>query len=152
MKKTQINTLDFLIAVFIFSLALIYAVTSLNEAAQNALSETDYKYMMLSAIEVSEILVKNNGVPSAWNRSSVELIGLASGDRKISEEKVNEFCNMTQDDTRKIFRTQYYIHFSINGNKTISCGLTPSGKKAVSIRRKILFNNENGVLEVTLWR
>lgn len=152
MKNAQINTLDFLIALLIFSLALIYAVTSLNESTQNAVSETDYKYMMLSAIGVSEALVKNSGVPSAWNRSNVELIGLASDDRIISEEKVTEFCNMTQENIRRIFRIPYYLHFSITGDKTIACGMNPNGKKAVSIRRKILFNDENGILEVTLWR
>lgn len=151
-KKAQINTLDFLIAVFIFSLVLIYAITSLNESAKNAISETDYKYMMITAIGISETLVKNNGIPSAWDKSNVELVGLASADRKISEQKVNEFCNMTQDEIRIIFRIPYYIHFSVNGTKTVACGISPNGKKTVSIRRNVFYENKSAVLEVALWR
>lgn len=151
-NRAQISTIDFLTAVFIFSLVLAYAVSSLNDASIRTVTETDYKYMIINTLEISDILVKNPGIPSSWNSTYVEFPGLASDDRIISPYKVNQFCNLTENQIRSIFRIPYFIYFSIIGNSTVECGLKQNGTKSVSIRRNVLFENKNAVLEVTLWK
>ncbi|MBN2368817.1 hypothetical protein JXC34_07375 [Candidatus Woesearchaeota archaeon] len=151
MKKAQISSMDFLTAVFIFCLVVAYAMSVINDSSIKSFTETDYKYMTVSAIEITDFLIKSPGIPSSWNSSNVIFAGLASKDRVISSSKVTEFCNLTQNQTRAMLRIPYYVHFSIIGNNTIECGLIPSGKKAVSIRRNVFFEDKNAVLKLTLW-
>jgi hypothetical protein len=115
-------------------------------------SETDYKYMIMTAVEISDVLVKNEGFPSFWNTTNVEVPGFASDDRIISGSKLDQLCNISQNKTRSILKIPYYVNFLVTGNRTVECGSRPNGTKVVVIRRNIFFENKNGVLEVTVWR
>jgi len=154
-KKAQINTMDFLTALFIFCLVLAYAIGNLNDAESRALSDTDYKYMIVSAVEISDALIKNPGIPESWNSTNVEFPGLAADDRVISSYKVDQFCSLTPNATASMFRIPYHMLFSLTGNRTVQCGpAVPATNrtKAVTVRRNVFFENKNAVLQVTLWK
>ncbi|MFH1249234.1 MAG: hypothetical protein V1660_03710 [archaeon] len=150
-KKAQISTMDFLTAVFIFSIVLAYAISAITEAEIKALTETDYKYMIVNAIQISDYLSRNPGIPYSWDSTNVKMPGLAYDDRMISSQKVDQFCLINQNDTKDMFRIQYHLYFSLTGNRTVQCGSAPNGDKAVNIKRNVFFEGKDGVLQVTLW-
>jgi hypothetical protein len=149
-NKAQTISFDLLIAVFIFSIILVLIMIKLNYYNETLFEKAEYRDMMLRAFEISEALVKTSGKPTGWDSTNVVFLGLASDDRKISKEKAEEFCNISETRIRSMLDLSYYFYFNLNG--TITCGSIPAGKKIVSVKRNVFFEGKNAILEFTLWR
>lgn len=156
-KKAQIFTTDFFIAFFIFSILIIVAMVSWNNYYIKITEINDYDIMMNKAFQISDVLVKSQGYPLEWDSENVQIIGLASEDRELSLDKVNLFANLPLNKSKNIFKTQdSKFHFSIKNFdgeilKEYGYNMT-NAKKSVNVRRYLLYNDEEAVMEFTLWK
>jgi len=164
-KKSQISTIDVLVAVFIFAVVFTIIMINWHNYSVKLTNKLEREVILSQAIEITDVLVKTQGAPTNWNRTNVELIGLASSDRKISEEKVQEFCNITYNTTKQIFGLLYDYDFHIESYSTdifsegswseeIMCGkaVGTDVRKVVSLRRSITYKNKTSALIFSLWR
>src|SRR3989344_6068419 len=97
-KKGQIMIMDLFMSFFVFILLISSVIFTWNAYTLRLNDKLDYEEMMTKAFHVSDLLIENPGVPSEWEKSSssVEVIGLATKDRVLSEEKVNAFINFDE--------------------------------------------------------
>lgn len=156
-KQAQLFTIDFFLALFIFSILLIASMVSWNNYNSKIISEMEYNTLMNKAFQISNALVKSQGYPVSWNSENVQIIGLASDDRMLSSDKVNEFIDIPKNTTEKIFKIyEYDFYFSLKNMdnvllKEYGYNLT-NAKKSASIRRYVLYDGEKAVMEFTLWK
>ena len=150
-KKAQVSTTDMLIAIIIFVTLVTFIILGWHNYNEMLLARLENEVAVSKAIEITDHFVKTPGIPTSWNRTNVELIGLASSDRKISEEKVQEFCNISYYEARQLLNLAYQFYFSIEETE---CGLAPSekAKKVVSLTRPVIYRNESTLLKLSLWR
>ncbi len=149
--KAQISTIDMIIAMFIFATLVTFVIMSWYNYNGKLLTRLEHEAIISKATEITDNFIKTPGMPTAWNRTNVEFIGLAYSDRKISEEKVQEFCNISYNEARNLLNLMYHFHFSI---KETECGIEPleEAKKVVSITRPVIYKNETTMLKFSLWR
>lgn len=148
--------MDIFFALSIFCVLLIIIAITLNNYGQKSSSEIESDIMITKAFQISDLLIKTEGFPSKWNNDNIEIAGLASSDRVISEEKLSNFTNLSINKTKSLLKTQIYNFYltlkKVSGENITKYGKIPSGKKTVSIRRYVLFKNESAILDFSLWR
>ena len=166
-KKSQVSTIDILVAVSIFAIVFTIIMINWNNYSVKLSDKLEYELIFSQAIEITDGLIKTPGAPTNWNRTNVELIGLASPARKVSEEKVKEFCNITYSETKKLFNLLYDYNFLIESvNLTsgiygvgdwyeeINCGnpVEINATKVVSLRRPVIYGNKTSAIVFSIWR
>lgn len=156
-KKSQISIADLFLAASIFVILLGAVVFIYNHYNVKFESRQSFNRMQLSAMQITEILVKSEGVPGNWefNSTETELIGLAYNSRNLSMNKVEAFVNMSYDESKQLLGVNDDFYFkisSIDGNILAEKGNNATGNKAVGIERRIMYNEENAVLSFMLWR
>jgi hypothetical protein len=87
--------MDFILAIFIFSLCLVLYYKILPNVQSQELNNLNNVY--LDAKIVSESLV-TQGYPPGWNRTDVQRIGITDGGSIINYTKLYRFRNMTLED------------------------------------------------------
>jgi len=156
MSKGQIITMDFFTAALIFFLLITISLITLYTYPIR-LTETQIRNeMLINALQISDSLVKSPGTPSSWedNASSVETIGLADSDRILSEKKVNQFVNLSYNQSLSLlsFYNFYFRLINSSNHELVTYGNKTNGTTAVSIRRYVLYNNAQTTMELTLWK
>jgi hypothetical protein len=160
-KRGQITVFDMLIAVLLFSFLVTVVMLTWYTYNQRLLVKLEREEAISKAIEITDLFVRTSGLPSEWNSTNVILIGLATSDRKISEDKAREFCNVSYDEARTIMNIPYHFYFYVSSytpgvgwEKDVECGnqITEDTKKAVSFRRPVLYKDGLGTLGFILWR
>lgn len=155
-KKGQINSIDAFFALAIFSILLILVVINMNNYSQKLNEKIEYDNMMTKAFQISELLVKDRGVPTNWNTNNVQIIGLAAEDRMLSEEKINYMKNLSINEAKSIFKiydSNFYLSLkNVNGSSITDYGSPFTGKKAVNIKRYVLYKNASAILEFSVWK
>ncbi len=168
-KRAQIFSAEFLLAYFIFSLALITAFYLWNSINSDILaSERIYEIEEIS-VDTAEKLVNTAGLPYNWNSAGEILsIGLANESRILDQGKILKFkeimnsSNSNYEDNKYILgigRYDFYLNITdINetgisiGNQSLSAGKIPINEtyKITTIRTAIL-NNEIVRIKLTVW-
>ena len=103
MKKSQILTTDFFIAMFIFAVLLIFLGSLWNNHNQRRIQQHEYNDMMIKAMRITDLLVKGpgweSGATTKWELfpANVEVLGLATEDRVLSSAKVITFVNQVNN-------------------------------------------------------
>lgn len=156
MSKGQVITMDFFFATLIFFVLIIITVVALY-VYPIRLTETQIRNEMLTnAFQISDTFIKTPGIPSSWenNYSSIKIIGLADSDRILSEKKVNQFVNLNYNYSLNLISFYDFYFRIINSSNTeiITYGILPNGTIAVSVRRYILYNDDQATMELTLWK
>ena len=156
-KKAQIFVIDFFIALFIFSVLLISIMFSWNNYNSKINEKIEYDLLINKAFQISNSLVRSSGFPPGWTEENVQIIGLASEDRVLSQSKIDSFAEFPLNTTAKEFKTYdytfYFILKDINGNKIVDYGTNmTNAKKSATIRRYVVYNDEKATIEITLWR
>lgn len=156
MSKAQLATTDFYVALIIFIILLGVILLTLNNYTIRLDREQDKNEILLVAFQLSDALVKNLGTPSSWedNATKLEVIGLAEDDHILSAKKVDAFINLSYN-TTKVFIRNYDFYFRIldyYNNTLITYGMPFNGTSSVSTRRYVIYNNENAIMELTLWK
>lgn len=140
MKKAQLWSLDFAIAIVIFITALTLMLFFFNYSTSQSVEQNEFIEMQKTALTVSDSLVRTPGHPSNWTASSVTIIGLAIEDNVLDENKILEFVNMGYETARSMLVGKYQFFFemralnnnivNINGTN-ITIGNIPSNSTAV---------------------
>lgn len=153
-RKAQINAFDFIIASSI-SVMILVSVASTFFFYERKINEfTLYNDLSTKAFQVSDVLIKTEGIPSNWNSTNVNIIGLVSEDRVINEDKLNNFINLDQQEIKDKLATNYDIYFNltnITGKSIASIGNPPAGIRSIVIKRYVTYKNEEAIMEFGLW-
>lgn len=155
-RKAQLSSADFALAISI-AIIILLSVISAFIYYENKINEAiSYNDLLTKNFQISDALVKMQGIPSNWESSNVYVIGLAFEDRKISRKKLDQFVNMDERDIKSIMKTNYEFHFNIryiNGTSIKSAGtnLSESRTRSVTIERYVFYENKTAIIEFKLW-
>lgn len=149
-KKGQAWGVDLMIAVMIFSVALVsFYLYSLNEVGGTIeISET----LSYDGRAITNILL-SSGTPEDWNEGNVIEMGILTDD-KINETKLERFYNFALNNysqTKRVFNTKFDYYFFLDRNMTInSIEVDGIGKPGVT-RNNIDVNNLIKISRVTVY-
>ncbi len=157
-KKGQAWGFDLIAASFIFigGILLFYTYSiNLSDETEDLIAGMNYEGSAIAESLLSE------GIPSAWNASNVERIGLLDSG-KINDEKLSNFYQLSIDDyqkTRSLFNTKYNYYISLEVNMSInSLEIEGIGSRALSpknllrITRLTIYKNKPVILNVDIWK
>jgi hypothetical protein len=161
-KKSQVWSLDLMVAIFIFlgALLLFYKYT----VNAGTLGEGEENNLLMDAKLISSYLV-STGYPEQWTESNVSLIGLTDGDMRIIDWKVEQFSNIALADytnSRRLLSAMnnYYVSFEDkHGNALNVNGIWGIGKNytadnpdsLIKVERFLIYNSSIIKLKVHVW-
>ena len=155
MSKAQLSVMDFSIALIIFTVLITAIILNLNTYPIRLNDQQNKNEMLINAFQISNSLTKNLGNPSSWEDdvNSLNSIGLADFDRRLSIDKVNAFINLDYETAKRImgFYDFYFRILDLSNNEILSSGQSFNGTSSINIRRYVIYNNEKSILEFTLW-
>lgn len=163
--KGEAVSLDTILALVIFSIALVGVVHVEGTLSSSASDAEELRRAQDRLIELSDQLVMTRGEPDGWyNASKVKSIGLAYRDHRLSDDKLVALTRMTHRSLQGNLSTgpnSIFIELltSTGGNCTvrstnISVGARPaSPRERISIDRLVMTEDmRNCTLRLTLWR
>ena len=158
-NKAQAVITDLFIALFIFLLLVSTIIFIWNRYSTRFNEDLEYKDMQLKALEISDLLIKTQGYPENWelDPSSVDILGLASSDRVLSEEKINALIlNITYQNATMFLGLptyDFYLRLSyLNGTMIQDYGLSSTSELSVSVKRIVSYKNEKVIFETRIWK
>ncbi|MHA1289513.1 MAG: hypothetical protein ACTSPB_19155, partial [Candidatus Thorarchaeota archaeon] len=113
-SKGQIFSTDIMIAVGIFLLLLGFCFIVWNGILRTATLEINREKTFETTYQILDMLVRSPGIPSYWNRTNVQSIGLAKSDRVLDQKKVEELLEMPESEVAEKFgigTLNYTIYF-----------------------------------------
>ncbi|MEA3513880.1 MAG: hypothetical protein U9R34_00200 [Nanoarchaeota archaeon] len=156
-KRGQIWYSDFIVAVLIFSLALMlyYSHITNSSMQEDAIMEE----LVADGKSISSALI-SGGSPTNWTNTTVIRIGITNNDHRINQTKIDEFYAMEYLTAHRLFGTRFnhYIFFenstgnriNITGGETI--GTEPSDhKRLIQITRFMIYESEIIKMKVQIW-
>jgi hypothetical protein len=152
-RKGQINSIDFMIAVLIFAVLLVFLIGFwfLNMAEISTMMERDR--LDSAAIAVSDMLVKTPGVPGNWEEdpSSAWAVGLAESQNVLIGEKVANFTALDYNASKEIMGIDgdYYFYIEdLEGNRLHEAGVPELGEGVAPVLRFGILEGEIVKVEV----
>lgn len=167
-KNAQVFSGEFLIAYFIFAIALVLVFYMWDTTTADIMQfEHLYKLEDIS-VDVAEKLIKTKGIPENWSSDDVDSIGLVSGSRILDSEKVLKFLKMMnssnsnyEDNKYLLGIGKYDFHFEITdidgtvikiNNLTCETGKPPVNETyMLTVTRTAILNNEIVRTILTVW-
>lgn len=157
MKRAQAWGFDLLVAVALFTVALItfylYAI-NYDSGQTSTATELEKEARSIAAILLSE------GSPTNWDTYSVIKPGLLT-DKQLNETKIAELkaiADTDYDRTQNLLGTSkhWYLNFSqpltINGSEVSGFGNVPSSyTELIKVERVSSFKNELVTLYIEVW-
>ncbi|MFC1755076.1 hypothetical protein ACFL96_17065 [Thermoproteota archaeon] len=156
-RKAQVGMADLFIAASVFIILLVAIAFVYNLYSEKFQARQRFNRMQISAFQISNILVKSEGIPFDWETDpqNTVMIGLAGNKRIFSDDKVDAFLNMDYNMTKEIFKSGYDYNFKIyrlNGQILAEKGTNITGNAtAVSMERRVLYDDEEVVMALLLW-
>lgn len=161
-KSGQAVIIDFVIAIIIFLIAFIFIAGTYTQQASRLESETSDTSLMLKAFDITEMLTKSEGIPNNWNISNVQAIGLASGDRVLSTQKITQFSNLSYNVSKDLFGIvgkEFFIQIrDLTNANLFEAGVSPlegntcnNSYRAVTLRRFAFWGGQKVIIYFTLW-
>jgi hypothetical protein len=158
-KKGQVWSLDFVVALVIFSIAL-YFFYSYGSASLDTQNE-EIGEMQIQAEKLSQNLI-SSGYPTNWTNSTVISIGLTDGNTRLDPNKVLEFSKINYQHAKNSLSTKYdfQITFRDRNNQTLNIlGEELLGKNIsledpaniIPTKRFLFYNSEIISMEVLIW-
>lgn len=166
-KRGQVAVLDLFIAAVVFGILVTTIMLTWNEYNIRIEKHIDYNDLTIKAFHITDLLTQYPGKPTAWEKPRpfisplekkppITTIGLAYEEGIIDEYKLSEFLNMSYNETRDVFNIKLYDYYfkmiKIDGsdfNPKIEKGVLKN-KTIVSIRRLVLYNNDESILQFQL--
>jgi hypothetical protein len=156
MARAQVYYIEFIIAIFFFTLMLGLFVNSVISAQD----DSGLGPLTTEARAVSEHLM-SEGVPGDWNLSNVQKIGLTDGKSRINETKLQMFSNMSYSQTRSALNigSEYYFYLEDRNSSRIliagkqGIGLEPAdAKRVIKNLRLAIYGSEIVKMVVLVWQ
>ncbi|MEK6934655.1 MAG: hypothetical protein AABW46_02145 [Nanoarchaeota archaeon] len=165
-KKAQVNTIDLIIAVSLFFVLILSFILIWDNYAKKLDEKVKYDNIAEKAIKITDVLVNTHGIPDDWETDSenVQIIGLTSNARIVSDNKLEEFVNLDYNFIKQNFNIEafdFYLKVVDSNNKIIQIdddnveiGIKPSldSEDVITIQRIIARGGTEVVLEFTLWK
>lgn len=159
MKKGQV-TVEYLIALLVFSSILIFLVFQVTRTIPEYTSASREDIIESKAFRVSEVMVTTPGSSDSgspiWDSSNVAMVGLAISPNNIDYGKLSEF-NKTcferyeRSKTAMGIETDYTFRFT-NSTTSFSCGKrSPVGVTKAVIERYVAMNDQWGKITLEVW-
>lgn len=158
MRKAQIASIDLFIAITIFLLLAAATIYTWNLYTARLNENLEYEKMQLIVFQITDLLVKNPGYPSAWeeNPTNLEVIGMAQDDRILSQDKITAFTKLNYDTSKEKFNIELYDYKfrikDLSNNMIQESGQNFTGDTSIVIERYVLLNNEKRIMEFMLWK
>ncbi len=157
MNKGQIAFTDLFIALFIATILIFATMSTWDIYKKRLVERTSYDDILTYGFQITDTLVKSPGKPGNWNETNVEVIGLSNNNLNVSSEKLNNLLKLDYNNAKYIFNIERYdFYFEItdinNNNLTVPFGLIPTGEDIVKLNRYIIYENEEAILQFTLWK
>lgn len=123
-------TIEYLIALMVFSSILIFLVFQIARAIPEYRSTSQSNVLDAKAFRITEIMVTTTGYSVSgnpdWNSVNVGMVGFASKPGVLSPDKLSEFnktCSQSYESTKKILGIEGDFAFRFaNATMLISCG------------------------------
>jgi hypothetical protein len=156
-RKGQVWSMDFIIAVSMFTIAIVlyfkYAGSTFDER------QLEIDELSLDARSIAGSLL-TPGYPHDWNSTDVIRIGISDDGHAINETKLSRFLNLSSSNysgTKGLFGTTYNFHFRIttqNDSVIAETGRNESGtsKMVSSTERTVLFGSEICYMSIQVWK
>lgn len=155
-RRSQLNVSDLFLAASICVVLIGAVIFIYSHYTEKYESRQVFNRLQLSAINTADILARTPGRPGNWelNWTTAGMIGLAHDDRNISEAKLNSFLNMSYNLSRELIGIsedyRFRLHY-IDGSMIAEKGINATGKEAVGVERRVLYNGENAILSFVIW-
>ena len=162
-KTGQLAILDLFMSGLMFAIIVSLVMFTWNDYNVKIDKQLDYNTNLIKAYHVSDLLVKYQGRPTAWQRyenvsNPAVTLGLAQGEGELNVEKVEFFINnLTYEYTKDklgINSYEYYLRLlkldGTNFTPPIEKGTTNTTEQTVTLRRYVLYNGEEAILEFSL--
>ena len=154
-KRAQLSAIDLFAGATLVVFALILVLFLWNQYHLQIQNTIGYNGMVLKAITITDVLVKNEGSPQNWDATTVEIIGLASSDHILSPLKVSLLDSLTNtkiSDTFKLSTLNFRLVLKDSeGTILVDKGTPNTGTQSVKVLRRALYNGERASLELELW-
>lgn len=169
-KRAQVFSGEFLLAYFIFSLALVTTFYLWNNINSDILESERLYDMEEASVDITEKLVNTGGLPNDWNSAGQILsIGLANDSRILDHGKILKFIEIMNASTSNyednkyllgIGKYDFYLSITdINGsiirieNRSLSTGKIPiNDTYKITAVRTAIFNNTIIRMRLTVWK
>lgn len=170
-KKGQSVLIDLMMGILIFLLLMAATLSVWTGKATDLERERNLREMRSKTIEAMDFLIRSQGKPKYWETklpTEIELIGLATNERVITEKKLNKFVELGNDTTaggyyylikEKLLLGNYDFYFRLSepgGTEITKTGVDPNLLGAVDtfkIRRIVTYRGEEyeGPAIAELW-
>lgn len=163
-EKGQVFSSDFLVGIVV----LLFILTALQVYQSNMLQNIEYQNKLLyreSLVSRTDTLLLSEGLPSDWNSSSVEVLGLSTGEpNHINETKLARFVSLPAENVTEFLglrgrnfyfsvenTTDVISHRGISysfGNKTWN-----ESKNIYTVKRKVFLEDskQTAVMRLVVW-
>ena len=155
----QITSTEFLIVSSVLIILFIFAANFWNIVAIRFSNKSLRSSLELTALDISDFLIKNPGMPTSWesNTTIIYSLGLASSPNTLTQSKVSAFTTLNYNSSKKILGIPNYEYkFRIrmlNGIVLLQSGLDPTATaEVVSVTRFVLLNSSITKMEFAIWR
>ncbi len=171
MRKAQIGSTDLFIAVAVFTILFVLIILAWNNYVVVLNSKLDFTETQVKVFQISDLLVKTPGSPARWedleDSSNIIELGLATRPNVLSRDKAIKMLDtnfIDADGIKDVFNiNSYNIIIEItdtagvvkqeSGNELSYGDSSPTTEEnIVIIRRPVLYETENAILKVVLWK
>lgn len=114
----QVFSSDFLVGILVF----LFAITAIQVHYSGIVEKINRQHDLLfrqTLISRTDTLVMFEGVPADWNESTVEVLGLSTGEPNyIDEEKARNFISMDPDKAERLLGLREKNFYFVLKNST----------------------------------
>lgn len=125
-SKGQFFSIDFVLALALFSLVVLSVAFAWEDARAQALDLQAHANIYSKAEAVSDSLVRSKGFPENWNATSVQSIGLASEARVLNESKAEEMMGLSYSTAKSklaVWEYDFYFNLTDSSGELINTGM-----------------------------
>ncbi len=157
MKKAQLWSLDMALSFLIFFSAMMSVMFAWNYISADTVQSQELREMQLKSMTLSDSLIRTPGIPSDWNESTVQVIGIAYDDNTLDEEKVDEFVNMSYIKAKSlldIWPYEFYFEVKdINGTvyKNSTLAIDSDSTTVIHAERYATYNGRIVKVKFAIW-
>ncbi|MFH1592350.1 MAG: hypothetical protein ABIB47_03210 [Candidatus Woesearchaeota archaeon] len=162
MGKGQIVSLDLILSIVVFILLIGGIIAFWNIYILRFNANIKQEELALKATKITDLFVESQGVPTGWNETNVQVIGLVDRDRRLSSNKLASLLNVTYAQIKtslNIDANEFYFRVvDLNGALVKAKGnfvevgnSSLDVEQVIEMRRFALYGNQKVVLEFSIW-
>jgi len=165
MNKGQVWSFDFAVSVVIFFTVVSMVLFSWNYIGAKHVEQMIFNEMESVTVGISDSLIRTTGYPEEWNKTNVQIIGLADEENILNQTKIQYFVNMSYDSIRAtlgIMNYNFYLGIRYLNDTIIEMDGTDlevgehpasysNSTMIVPIERYMLFDHKVASLMFILW-